>query len=229
MSPFPEKNVLQRVAFIFYFFLMKIISIPFVVSLFLMTFGSVHAMNNEPVACTMEYAPVCAKVEVQCVRAPCYPIYKTYSNRCEMNAERNTKEVHDDVCATNEEGGPVVLSEKLKENLTKQMTAFEKMLEKFEKKIQLTKFQSLASRIKDRLLIERKYPLTLEQEMRADTIKYALQFLGDRTQTSIWNLEEQLTGKRYLFRDTEKCSLVRIKCMDGESFFNDEIGCGCKK
>jgi hypothetical protein len=34
------------------------------------------------------YDPVCAKVNIQCVRAPCDPIYQTYSNSCE--ACRNT-------------------------------------------------------------------------------------------------------------------------------------------
>ncbi|MFW5704263.1 MAG: hypothetical protein ACOCXG_00325 [Nanoarchaeota archaeon] len=32
--------------------------------------------------CTMEYAPVCASVQVQCVRAPCPPINQTFSNAC---------------------------------------------------------------------------------------------------------------------------------------------------
>ena len=32
--------------------------------------------------CTMEYAPVCAEVQVQCIKAPCYPITQTFWNTC---------------------------------------------------------------------------------------------------------------------------------------------------
>ncbi|QFR39581.1 hypothetical protein A9Q91_05160 [Candidatus Gracilibacteria bacterium 28_42_T64] len=32
--------------------------------------------------CTMEYSPVCGKVEVQCIKAPCDPIKQTFSNTC---------------------------------------------------------------------------------------------------------------------------------------------------
>ena len=32
--------------------------------------------------CTMEYAPVCAEVQVQCIKAPCEPVTQTFSNRC---------------------------------------------------------------------------------------------------------------------------------------------------
>ncbi len=95
--------------------------------------------------------------------------------------------------------------------------------------IQLKKLQILDSRITTRLAIPRSYPMTLEQEMRADKMKYALQFIQDITRTTIWELEEAITGKRYLFRDPAQCALVKVKCMAGESFFNDDIGCGCKK
>ncbi len=45
--------------------------------------------NEKPTFCTMEYAPVCGEKQVQCVKAPCYPIQKTYSNQCMMNADNN--------------------------------------------------------------------------------------------------------------------------------------------
>jgi len=32
--------------------------------------------------CTMEYAPVCAQVQVQCIMAPCYPVAETFGNAC---------------------------------------------------------------------------------------------------------------------------------------------------
>ena len=33
--------------------------------------------------CAQVYAPVCATVNIQCIRAPCYPIKETFSNSCE--------------------------------------------------------------------------------------------------------------------------------------------------
>ena len=33
--------------------------------------------------CAQVYAPVCATVNIQCIKAPCYPIRETFSNSCE--------------------------------------------------------------------------------------------------------------------------------------------------
>jgi hypothetical protein len=44
--------------------------------------------SESAVFCTMEYAPVCAKVEIQCIKEPCEPIEQTFSNRCMMNANK---------------------------------------------------------------------------------------------------------------------------------------------
>lgn len=48
---------------------------------------------NKAVACTPDqrnaqvcaqiYSPVCAKVNIQCIKAPCNPIFETFSNACE--------------------------------------------------------------------------------------------------------------------------------------------------
>lgn len=38
--------------------------------------------EQEPRICTMEYAPVCAEVQVQCIKAPCFPINETFWNAC---------------------------------------------------------------------------------------------------------------------------------------------------
>lgn len=38
--------------------------------------------NTESPICTMEYAPVCAKVQVQCIKAPCGSMLETFSNSC---------------------------------------------------------------------------------------------------------------------------------------------------
>lgn len=32
--------------------------------------------------CTMIYAPVCAKVNIQCIKAPCEPVYETMASVC---------------------------------------------------------------------------------------------------------------------------------------------------
>lgn len=32
--------------------------------------------------CTADYTPVCATVNIQCIKAPCYPIQQTFSNSC---------------------------------------------------------------------------------------------------------------------------------------------------
>ncbi len=45
--------------------------------------------SKQAQACTMEYAPVCGLVEVQCVTTPCPPIRETYSNGCSACAAGN--------------------------------------------------------------------------------------------------------------------------------------------
>lgn len=42
---------------------------------------SVNATDNQR-ECTMQYAPVCGSVQVQCIRAPCNPIRQTFGNAC---------------------------------------------------------------------------------------------------------------------------------------------------
>jgi hypothetical protein len=48
--------------------------------------------TNSPIACSPEsrgvqictaiYAPVCAKVNIQCIKAPCLPIEETFASQC---------------------------------------------------------------------------------------------------------------------------------------------------
>lgn len=38
--------------------------------------------NQKWIACTMDYNPVCGKVNVQCIKAPCDPVQETFSNKC---------------------------------------------------------------------------------------------------------------------------------------------------
>lgn len=56
-----------------------------------------------PTMCTMQYDPVCGAQPVQCVRAPCYPQYKTYGNACMAGAEGATI-IHKGECAASETG-----------------------------------------------------------------------------------------------------------------------------
>lgn len=58
-------------------------------------------INNEnpPTMCTMEYAPVCAEVQVQCIKAPCPPIKQTFGNKCMMNANKLAKFLYNGECS----------------------------------------------------------------------------------------------------------------------------------
>ena len=44
--------------------------------------------SEQPSMCTMQYEPVCAEKEVQCVTAPCNPIRQTYGNACMAAADQ---------------------------------------------------------------------------------------------------------------------------------------------
>ncbi len=57
----------------------------------------------EPKVCTMEYAPVCALVHVQCIKAPCPPIKQTFSNRCMMEANPLAEFLHTWTCENKED------------------------------------------------------------------------------------------------------------------------------
>lgn len=50
------------------------------------TFIFTKQNTSDPVMCTMEYAPVCGEVEVQCIQAPCPPIKQTFGNSCMAGA-----------------------------------------------------------------------------------------------------------------------------------------------
>ena len=48
----------------------------------------IEVVENLPKPCTREYMPVCGEVEVQCFKAPCDPVKKTFPNRCEAENGR---------------------------------------------------------------------------------------------------------------------------------------------
>lgn len=37
---------------------------------------------QEDIICTEEYAPVCGKLQIQCITTPCDPVEQTFPNRC---------------------------------------------------------------------------------------------------------------------------------------------------
>lgn len=57
----------------------------------------------EPMACPEIWQPVCGAEQVQCFAAPCYPIYKTYSNSCFLSAD-NAQLIHEGECTASESG-----------------------------------------------------------------------------------------------------------------------------
>ncbi len=53
--------------------------------------GEESVSPREDMMCTMEYAPVCGEISVQCITTPCESIKQTYSNSC--NAKMNNAHV----------------------------------------------------------------------------------------------------------------------------------------
>lgn len=45
-----------------------------------------NVTTGTPAMCTMEYAPVCWKVAIQCITTPCEPIKQTFWNKCMLKA-----------------------------------------------------------------------------------------------------------------------------------------------
>ncbi|HPO11304.1 MAG TPA: hypothetical protein PLM63_01865 [bacterium] len=54
--------------------------------------------NIDTGACTMEYDPVCAEVQIECIKAPCDPVYQTFSNMCQMRKNKLAKFLYKGRC-----------------------------------------------------------------------------------------------------------------------------------
>lgn len=52
--------------------------------------------------CTMEYAPVCGLVQIQCITEPCNPVPETFSNGCSACAAGNVISYTDGACEVQE-------------------------------------------------------------------------------------------------------------------------------
>lgn len=66
------------------------------VTVLVFAFSSTFALEQK--ACTKEYAPVCAEVQVQCITAPCPPIKETFSNKCVMENNSLAVFLHEWAC-----------------------------------------------------------------------------------------------------------------------------------
>lgn len=67
------------------------------ISIFTLIAWFTFAKTNNTI-CTMEYAPVCASVQVQCIKAPCPAIEQTFWNTCQMNANPLAKFLYEWEC-----------------------------------------------------------------------------------------------------------------------------------
>jgi hypothetical protein len=63
---------------------------------------------EEPIVCTMQYDPVCAEVEVQCIQAPCLAVKETFGNACMMNANKNATFLYKGECKTDIPAQPAI-------------------------------------------------------------------------------------------------------------------------
>ena len=61
----------------------------FLFSLFGLTLVA-SAATEDPIMCTMEYAPVCGTIQVQCITTPCEPVRQTFGNTCMAVAAKAT-------------------------------------------------------------------------------------------------------------------------------------------
>lgn len=66
-----------------------------------------HETSTKHVSCTTEqrevmcsqiYKPVCASYQVQCIKAPCNPVSKTYGNSCSACSDKNVISYSDGEC-----------------------------------------------------------------------------------------------------------------------------------
>jgi len=55
-------------------------------------------LDYQNAVCTMEYTPICAKVDIQCIATPCESIEQTFSNTCMLNANPNATYLRDGEC-----------------------------------------------------------------------------------------------------------------------------------
>lgn len=62
--------------------------------------------SAEAMMCTMQYQPVCGARTVQCIKAPCHPVYETFGNKCVLD-NADAVYIHEGEC-TDTETGPYI-------------------------------------------------------------------------------------------------------------------------
>ncbi len=82
---------------------MPYLLIPLAAIVFGLFFAPAAFASTPTQACTMQYKPVCAAYQVQCLQAPCYPVYRTYGNACMANVEK-ARFLHEGECTASETG-----------------------------------------------------------------------------------------------------------------------------
>ena len=82
---------------------MRYLLIPLAAIVFGLFFAPAAFASTTTQACTMQYKPVCAAYQVQCIQAPCYPVYRTYGNACMANVEA-ARFLHEGECTASETG-----------------------------------------------------------------------------------------------------------------------------
>ena len=124
-----------------------------------------------------------------------------------------------------------MLSDRLKNSLKRQYDAYVVRIAWLEAQDRIVKLQIVHARILDRLtaLSLNRLPQTLEQEMMADRMKYALLYIQNLIETDISYLTDENGGMRYISRSSEMCSNIKFYCSATETPFFNERGCGCKK
>ena len=105
LSHFSHILVLGDRSYFFTFFLMRYLYLFLAFLAFGFSLQMVSA-TTVSTACTMEYAPVCGMVDVQCIMAPCYPVRTDFSNLC-MAQAAGARDITGGTCIMSESPTPV--------------------------------------------------------------------------------------------------------------------------
>ncbi len=105
-----------------------------------------NEVKEETKICTMQYAPVCGEVQVQCIKAPCNPVKETFWNNCQLESNSLATYLYDGEC----------VSEKLE---TKLNYLWEKNISKIPENKKEEKLNKILSKIEKLLQNENWYSL----------------------------------------------------------------------
>ncbi|MDD3144509.1 MAG: hypothetical protein PHV23_00195 [Candidatus Gracilibacteria bacterium] len=102
--------------------------------------------KEEARICTMDYNPVCAEVQVQCIKAPCFPVNQTFGNACGAG---DNKVIYQGECINSDNSATYKRYQKYEDVLLKKLVnistqKLEKMLELTNKMIEQTPLLKMA-------------------------------------------------------------------------------------